>query len=96
MRRALQLYRPVVVVPEPDFAHEFVTACSNPDCGGSCFICCCGYCRRCGLFEGALTTDCPGEDVYRTHADAVYAGGLDYRQGVWLLEDSPHSPAAHR
>ena len=76
--------------------HEYVTDCGRPECGGSCFICCCGYCKHCGLAEGALTSECPGVESYKTHADDVYAGRKDFRGGRWVDECSPHSPAFYR
>jgi hypothetical protein len=79
-----------------DGGHEWVTQCDNPDCGGSCFVCCCGYCKLCGLAEGATTTDCPKVQVYTTHADRIYAGEIDYRDGQWVNECSPHSPEFYR
>jgi hypothetical protein len=50
-------------------------------------------CALCGLYEGSLTTDCPGVECYGSHADAVYAGHIDYRDGVWVMAASPHCPA---
>jgi hypothetical protein len=49
-------------------------------CGGGLFIC-----EVCGLAEGSLTTDCPGEPANKYDED-VYNGKVDYREGqgwVW-------------
>lgn len=70
--------------------------CRNPDCGGTCMDCNLAICEVCGLGEGALTTDCPRARIAQDLTDAIYAGKIDYRAGQWVLEASPHSPAAHR
>lgn len=48
-------------------------------------------CIRCGSFEGATTTHCPGEDM-GSIGDKVYAGEVDYRFGEWVNIGSPHTP----
>lgn len=64
--------------------HE--TACQF--CDGGLFAC-----VRCGSFEGATTTECPGEQIIRYKSDAVYEGRLDYVGGKWVWGAcSPHSP----
>jgi hypothetical protein len=75
----------------PD-GHEWVTQCSDQNCGGGCFVCCCGYCKLCGLAEGCTTTECPGVESYREHGDAVYKGQEDFRDGQWVAMCSKHSP----
>lgn len=72
--------------------HVMKTECSNKDCGGSCFVCCCGYCENCGLFEGCLTSECPNVESYKDHGDAVYQGKEDFRHGQWVGKCSYHSP----
>jgi hypothetical protein len=49
-------------------------------------------CTRCGSFEGATTTHCPGERMSYEVADAVYAGHKDFRNGEWVIDGSPHTP----
>lgn len=54
-----------------------------------------GVCETCGLYEGSLTSECPGEESYRLHADAVYAGDEDFRDGKWHTGmKSPACPAS--
>ena len=67
--------------------HINIGHCNNPDCGGSCFFCCCFVCKVCGLSEGALTTDCPGGHVSMETTDKIYATGkLDYRDPEGWVE----------
>ena len=68
------------------------------DCGNTgCMFCDGGLfaCTRCGSFEGATTTDCPGRQIHL--ADEVYAGRLDYRiingVGSWVAGPSSDTPA---
>jgi len=49
-------------------------------------------CTVCGLIEGSLTTDCPGEDCWLARGDAIYAGKIDFREGAWVALPSPHAP----
>lgn len=56
-------------------------------CDGGLFAC-----TRCGSFEGATTTHCPGQSMSADQYDAVYAGTLDYRDGAWVEAGSPHTP----
>ena len=42
-------------------------------------------CQVCDSFEGATTTHCPGKRMTIHQRDAVYAGGLDYQDGCWIL-----------
>ena len=66
--------------------HDYKTAkdckCDNPYCN----VCEGGLeiCKVCGLYEGSLTTDCPGERVDGDSADKVYQGKMDYRNGEWV------------
>jgi len=58
----------------------------------NCVICDGGLavCTVCGLFEGSLTTDCPGEPSYRKYGDQIYKGELDYKEGQgWVNEKNP-------
>lgn len=66
--------------------------CTNPDCGGTCNVCCLFVCDVCGLYEGSLTTECPGEQASSAKATAVYEGEQDFRNGKWVNEVSIHSP----
>lgn len=75
--------------------HVRVEHCGNPNCNG-CVVCDCFVCSRCGLLEGALTTECPGVESYREHGDAVYKGEIDYVDGKWVPGVSKHSPAAYK
>ena len=51
----------------------------------SCTVCNCG--------EGTLPSDCPGESVSGARQDSIYAGLIDYRDGMWVTnEPSAHSP----
>lgn len=70
--------------------HKFITECK--DKCGHCFICNCGYCGECGLYEGALTTQCPGKQVSSARSEEVYKGLINFRGGIWLKECSEQSP----
>jgi len=52
-------------------------------------------CKICGLIEGSLTTDCPGEEAWAEKNEDIYAGEIDFRDGQWVEETSPHSPQIH-
>jgi len=77
-----------------DFTCEFVVrhgTCKESHCN----VCDGGLavCIRCGLVEGSLTTDCPGEPSYVDHSDEVYAGKKDFIEGKgWVQQTSKHSP----
>lgn len=61
-----------------------------------CEICLGGLsvCTVCGLIEGCLTSECPGEPSWEEHNEAVYHGEKDFRDGRWQEGVvSPHSPA---
>lgn len=69
--------------------YENCTEDGCPICDGSLY-----ECAVCGLFGGALTSECPGEESYRLHADAVYAGEEDFVDGKWQRgRASPHCPS---
>jgi len=72
--------------------HEWLTQCKNPYCGGTCVICCCGVCKVCGCLEGATTSECPGVAATNEQTQAVYEGRLDFVDGQWVEQCSPHSP----
>ena len=65
--------------------HHYITptecGCDNEFCN----ICVGGLdvCSVCGLFEGGLTTHCPGVKAYGK-SDEVYAGKIDFRDGQWV------------
>ncbi len=48
-------------------------------------------CAVCGLAEGSLTSECPGEPS-PVRGNAVYAGLQDYRNGRWVAGMSCHCP----
>lgn len=72
---------------------------NHDDGGWTCQFCAGGLfaCDRCGSFEGATTTRCPGRKMTAEQHDAVYAGRLDYRQTAvgtrqWVHIGSPSTP----
>lgn len=70
------------------------TNCNNP----TCWSCAGGLsiCSVCGLYEGSLTTDCPGYQCYGEKSDAVYKGEIDFVAGQWVPKVSIHSPERYR
>lgn len=44
-------------------------------------------CTVCGLAEGQLTTDCPGERVSPQKGEEVYRGHIDFKEGKWVKKD---------
>lgn len=47
------------------------------------------FCETCRLFEGALTTDCSGENS-TSKSDEIYSGKIDYRKGEgWVNKLNP-------
>ena len=73
------LHVPTVCPPE----------CETPYCNicqGGLFLC-----SVCGLYEGGLTSECPGENSC-DKADDVYRGKIDFRNGAWVEAVSKHSP----
>jgi len=68
--------------------------CTDPECMG-CMFCAGGLfgCSVCGALEGATPTHCPKERMTADQVDAVYAGRLNFRGGVWVEEVSESSPA---
>lgn len=74
----------VFKAPEDCNCHQYENGQSCPVCDGGLSIC-----KVCSLFEGSLTTDCPGEYA-GDKADAIYAGNLDFREGQgWVHEKNP-------
>lgn len=73
---------------------DYVCTTEHEDGGWSCQFCAGGLfaCARCGSFEGATTTHCPGVRMTAEQHDAVYAGELDYRAGEWVKAGSWHTP----
>ena len=72
--------------------HDYETSktcgCSNPYC-----VVCVGdlaVCRVCGLYEGSLTTECPGVQCYSEKSSDVYAGKIDFRNGQWVEGVTKH------
>lgn len=85
----------------PATPHQYRSHCQSAEDGkgcsreGCCPICDGGLsvCKICGLFEGALTTDCPGARVFSATSDRIYRGDLDYRDGHWIEgQPSSHCP----
>jgi hypothetical protein len=70
--------------------HRFIDGCK--DKCGCCNLCCLAVCDVCGLFEGALTTHCPGKPVSFENSERIYRGELNFRGGIWLAECSEHTP----
>jgi hypothetical protein len=66
----------------------------KPGCDG-CQFCTGGLflCTRCGSFEGATTSHCPGSRLSMEQEREVYEGRLDFVDGTWKNSASPHSPA---
>lgn len=74
--------------------HVFIDGC-EAKCG-SCNLCCLSVCDACGQYEGGLTTHCPGaKGMTPEQSEAIYAGKLNYRGGIWVTECSEHAPAYH-
>lgn len=48
-------------------------------CGGGLFAC-----SRCGAFEGATPSECPGITMTADQADRVYDCVIDFRFGQWV------------
>ena len=72
--------------------HQYWTAAECACDKEFCLICVGGLacCKVCHLYEGGLTTDCPGEPS-ASRADDVYAGRLDYREGQgWVKGVTVH------
>lgn len=70
--------------------HTYIDGCENK-CG-ACNLCCLAVCKECGLYEGALTTHCPGRPVSFDDSQRIYEGKLNYRGGIWVEECSEHTP----
>lgn len=68
--------------------------CGRDSCGGNCAGCQLAICSVCGLIDGSLTTDCPGVPSYAEKSDDVYAGRIDFVDGVWVEQCSRQSPRA--
>lgn len=75
--------------------HENTGDCGRGDCGGGCFLCTLFVCKHCGLFEGSITTDCPGVES-GDKGDDIYAGKLDFRAGQWVPEKNPTNQSWER
>lgn len=62
----------------------------KPDCDDPyCNICQGGLalCSVCRLYEGGLTTECPGVPVSADDSDRIYRGEVDFRDGQWVPGD---------
>lgn len=55
-----------------------------------------GLCTTCGGFDGSLTTDCCGHTVSDKLLQAVYAEGLDYKEGRWVVYAKKCATCMHR
>jgi hypothetical protein len=72
--------------------HVWYTSGDGHSCSewGECNLCVLSVCKVCGLLEGSLTTDCPGENSMK-RSDEIYTSKLDYREseGGWVNKFSP-------
>jgi hypothetical protein len=78
-------------------AHQYKTSADcthDPYQHAPCWVCEGGLsiCKVCGLYEGSLTTECPGYECYAEKGDDVYAGKIDFRDGQWVEGKSPYTP----
>lgn len=66
------------------------------DCDNNCCQFCVGglwACAICDSFEGATTTDCPGKRMTFEQSQEVYAGRLDFVNGLgWIPQPSLYTP----
>jgi hypothetical protein len=70
--------------------HIYYDGCESGDCGGGCHLCCLAVCKVCGLFEGALTTDCPGHFTIHEQSERIYQGKMDFRDSEgWVDKLNP-------
>ena len=82
--------------------HQQVTTCRKS--GGpvskmcSCEHCALSVCSMCGGGEGALTTDCPGEQISGDRLDEICETNLDYTddRGWHLVQTDDGAPIARR
>lgn len=61
----------------------------SPECDDSCCQFCrggLGLCTICKGFEGTLTIDCCGFELNSHILEAIYHGGLNYKNGEWSVE----------
>lgn len=58
---------------------------------GECNLCVLDVCKVCGMAEGELTTDCPGEHSNDKQCTDSYSGYSDFRdsQGGWVELPNP-------
>ena len=61
----------------------------NEDYYSGCLFCDGGlcHCTICNGFEGTLTTDCCGHHLNEHIREAIYSGGLDFKNNEWTVED---------
>lgn len=45
-----------------------------------------GYCTVCNGAEGTCPTHCPGFKLNTYILDAIYYGGLDFKDGAWTVK----------
>lgn len=67
--------------PAPVSSHT-LHKCDSEDCP-----CCSGglaWCAVCGGAEGSLPKECPGVTMSPEQLDAVYAGKLNFVNGMWV------------
>jgi hypothetical protein len=70
--------------------HVYYDRCESGDCGGTCHFCTLAVCKTCSLYEGALTTDCPGHYVTYEQSDEIYKGKIDFRDNEgWVNKKNP-------
>lgn len=64
--------------------HDMDYTCFRPDnCGGTCYGCTIGICRKCRQYEGGLATECPGTEVSEEDAQRIYALELNFIADQW-------------
>lgn len=72
--------------------HKLTPGCGKRDCAG-CQICNTRSCTLCKLPDGALTTDCCGQEVTASATTKICEGKLDYRtldgEGAWVAAMCP-------
>lgn len=65
---------------------QYVCTTQHEDGGYSCMFCGGGLfaCSRCGAFEGATPSECPGIKMTTEQSDRVYDCIIDFRFGQWV------------
>jgi len=66
--------------PDKHENEEYYTNC--PYCEGGL-----GLCIICGGLEGSLTSDCCGHNLDECVLEAIYKGGLNFKNNEWTVGD---------